>query len=303
MEEHGLTYLKDFKPAEKWSGRLLILLLILLTGCTEPAGKAGQGNEAKPYSFFVAGHTYGGRGMYHRGLHPPFEAKFSLINERGIELGFLTGDIVVEPSEKDWDEVDSVLNYLNAKVYFAPGNHDIRERELYESRYGRTYYSFLHRGDLFIVLDPNIDRWNISGRQKEFLDEVIRSNARQADNIFVFFHQLLWWDKSNKYKKVIPNSTKGMADSINFWVAIEPAFRSLPNEVYMFAGDMGGANWSDFLMYDHYENITFVASGMGSGKGDHFIVAEVSRDTVLLEVVALDDDIHALGKIEDYQVP
>ena len=279
----------------------VFLLTISMWSCTDLANKSQK--EFEPYSFFVAGLTYGGRGMYHQGLHPPFEAKFSLINERGIELGFLTGDIVVETSERDWDEVDSVLNFLNATVYFAAGNHDIRDRELYEKRYGRTYFYFTNKGDLFILLDPNLDEWNISGEQLEFLKVVVDENASASRNIFVFFHQLLWLDKTNKYKEVKPNSMKGKADTINFWTEIEPMFHQLPNEVFMFAGDVGGTNWGDYLMYDHYDNITFVASGMGRGEGDNFIIANVLADTVELEVITLSgDDIHAMGNIEKYRV-
>ena len=209
----------------------------------------------------------------------------------------------MEPSGKDWDEVDSVLNFLDAKVYFVAGNHDVRDRELYESRYGRSYFEFSYGGDLFVVLDPNLDGWDISGKQLDFFKDVIISKAGKSQNIFVFFHQLLWWDKTNKYKKVRPNSVKARKDTINFWNEIEPVLHELTNPVYMFAGDMGGTNWSDYLMYDHYDNITFVASGMGSGKGDNFIIANVKQDTVMLEVVSLSTDgIQSMGKIEDYLV-
>jgi predicted MPP superfamily phosphohydrolase len=121
------------KPTRIFKSMLFLSLVSLLFSCSQ--------KKADPYSFFVAGHTYGGRGMYYQGLHPPFEARFDLINERGVELGFLTGDIVVEVSDKDWDEVDSVLRFLNARVYFAAGNHDVRDREMYERRYGKTFLS------------------------------------------------------------------------------------------------------------------------------------------------------------------
>jgi hypothetical protein len=143
----------------------------------------------------------------------------------------------------------------------------------------------------------------ISGEQLDFLKNTVETKAGSSRNIFLLFHQLLWWDKSTKYKKVRPNSTKGKADSINFWTEIEPMFRKLENEVFMIAGDMGGTNWSDVLMYDQYENITFVASGMGRGDGDNFIMVNVKADTVELEVISLEGiDIHAMGSITKYRV-
>jgi hypothetical protein len=273
--------------------------------CRKDIINEDEENIDSNYTFFVAGHTYGKPGVNNKGLHPPFEAKFDLINERNSVLGFLTGDIVKYGTEKDWDEVDSVLKFLNAKVYFAPGNHDVYERTLYESRYGPTYYNFYYNDDLFIVLDPNLDHWNISGEQLEFLKNVIEANKNiDNDNIFVFFHQLLWWAPDNKYSDIKPNSFEGRADTTNFWSEIEPLFHSLPQNVYMFAGDIGAGSWSADLMYDCYDNITFVASGMGEGNGDNFVIVNVNKEVVNFELIALDgDNIHAMGDLEDYDLP
>jgi 3',5'-cyclic AMP phosphodiesterase CpdA len=109
-----------------------------------------------------------------------------LVNKKNVKFVFLTGDIVIKGSKKNWDEVDSALKKLklNKKVYFTVRNHDFR---LFKKRYGDTYYYFIKNGDLFIVLDPNIDHWNISGKQLDFLKEVLVKNADSVNNIFVFF--------------------------------------------------------------------------------------------------------------------
>ena len=99
-----------------------------------------------------------------------------------------------------------------------------------------------------VVLDPNLDKWNISGDQLEFLKTVLNDNLEEIDNIFVFFHQLIWWEEDNIYGNVMPNSLFGRADTVNFWSEVEPLFSSLPNEVYMFAGDVGAiTNGSEFM--------------------------------------------------------
>ncbi len=273
--------------------------IFILKACNEP--------DPVPeinYTFFVAGHTYGKPGQDNPGLYPVFEEKFELINQKTATLGFLTGDIVNVGTEKNWNEVDSVLEQLYANVYYVVGNHDMTDRPLFESRYGKTYFFFLYQGDLFIALDPNIDHWNISGDQLSFLKQTIVDNADHVKNIFVFFHQLLWWEHGNKYENIKPNSFEGRADSINFWTEIEPMFHSLSNDVYMFAGDVGAAAWSADLMYDHYDNITFVASGMGEGVGDNFVFIHVRNGNVSFELISLNtEDIHAMGNLEDYQLP
>jgi len=278
----------------------LLLLFIFVISC--------QKETVVPdisYSFFVAGHTYGGAGIDNRGLHPPFEQKFGYLNSRNVSLGFLTGDIVIRSTEQNWDEVDSVLQYLDADVHFVVGNHDLKENpDLFENRYGRTYSYFVKHSDLFIILDPNIDHWNISGEQLEFLKETLNENP-EVRNIFVFFHQLLWRESDNKYKYVRMNSTEGRADTINFWSEIMPLFTQRTNPVAMFAGDMGAASWSDNFMYDTFENITLIASGMGDEDGDNVIIVNMSDKGIInYDLIAINGaDVHALGELEDYVLP
>ena len=280
------------------------LLIVLVSACQKEIIVEPIPETYESYTFFVAGHVYGSPGVDNFGFHPPFRAKFDLINERNTSLGFFLGDIVNVSTSKNWNEVDSVLQYLNTETYFAVGNHDMTDRPLFESRYGKTYFSFKYENDLFVVLDPNIDEWNISEDQLSFLKNVLDTESLQARNVFVFFHQLLWIDKANKYKNVRPNSFEGRADIINFWTEVEPLFNDLANEVYMFAGDIGAAHWSDDAMYDKYDNITLIATGMGEEVGDNFIFIDVDESGgVSFEMIALNgEDIHAMGNIEDYQV-
>jgi len=255
------------------------------------------------YSFYIAGHTYGKPGVNNVGVHPPFKEKFNLLNEdEFIDFGVWTGDIVWLSTETDWNEIDNDTSLLQDTVYFAAGNHDVSNRELFESRYGQTYSSFVHHSDLFIILDPNLDGWNISGEQLVFLQNELDIHSSQVDNIFVFFHQLLWWSPENIYSNVTPNSTFGRADTVNFWSDIEPLFTSLPNKTYMFAGDVGAFSNGDEFMYHSYENITLIASGMGGEERDNMVIIDVKEDkTVDFRLIALNGkDIHALGELEAY---
>ncbi|WP_340113440.1 metallophosphoesterase family protein [Maribellus mangrovi] len=280
------------------------LFIILLISCSKESEPDPEPQPAS-YSFFVAGHTYGKPGINNIGLHPPFKEKFGYIKSREeIKLGFLTGDIVPLPSPEDWDEVDDDITSLGLPVYFAVGNHDMKDRELYESRYGSTYFSFFYNTDLFIVLDPNLDNWNISGEQLVFLKETVHSNSHSVDNIFVFFHQLLWRENDNIYKEIKPNSFEGRSDTINFWSEIEPLFNELENQVYMFAGDIGGAAWSSDFMYDRFDNISLIASGMGEGPGDNFVITNVHSDkSVTYDLICLSDStLNCFGDLTDYRL-
>ncbi len=277
----------------------LILLLFVFSNLLP-----GQDNPIQ-YSFFVAGHTYGTPGVDNVGLHPPFKEKFDYIRNRSeIQLGFLTGDIVWQSSAEDWDEVDVDINSLGIPVFFAAGNHDLGDLDLYESRYGDTYYSFIQNNDLFLVLNPNLDHWNISADQIVFIRKILDEQAAFVDNVFVFFHQMLWWTPYNIYRDLKSNSLEGRAFEINFWSDVEPLFKALNNQVYMFAGDIGAGSWASDVAYDQYENISFIASGMGEGVGDNFVVVNIHTDkSISYDLICLNDpDPDCLGQLIDYKL-
>jgi hypothetical protein len=274
---------------------------------------ADCGNSyGEKYSFFVAGHTYGPggwdiKGLHIKGLHPPFTAKFDWIkNQTSIEFGVLTGDIVYAGTEERWDAVDAAISSIGLPVHFAAGNHDLKNRELFENRYGRTYYSFSHGNDLFIVLDPNIDGWNISGEQLVFLEDLVGGGGNE--NIFIFFHQMLWWEADNAYRYILPNSKAGREENINFWTEIEPILTESNRNIVLFAGDIGAFPfWPDYraFMYHEHKNLTLIASGMGGCKQDNFIVVNVlDAGEIDFQLVSLNDgdNIDALGDLEDFSL-
>ena len=198
-----------------------------------------------------------------------------------------------------------ILRSLIWMFFLVAGNHDVANRPLYESRYGNTFYSFTRFNDLFIVLDPNIAQWNIDGSQLSFLEQQLAFNSEYVDNIFVFFHQMLWWSPDNIFKNVGMNSMEGRDSTINFWTEVMPLFEMVDNEVVMFAGDMGAIPWNPGYMYYQSGHITFIGSGMGRGEEENFIIVSVDADkTISYQLVSLEgDDINNLGLLEDYVLP
>jgi hypothetical protein len=69
------------------------------------------------------------------------------------------------------------------------------------------------------------------------------------------------------------------------------------------AGDIGAGNWSGDVLYDNYDNITFVATGMGEGDGDNFVVVNEQLGTgISFDLICLEDDINCMGSLESYDV-
>lgn len=280
---------------------VVLVLISCLLSCA-PIEKVSTVDEIE-YSFFVAGHVYGHPGVNNVGVHPPFKNKFvDIKNHKSIQFGVFTGDIVVTGTERNWNEIDADIAELDKPVFFAVGNHDVTNRKLLESRYGITYSSFVVNKDLCILLDPNLDGWDISGKQLEFLKKELLK-AHQFRNIYVFFHQVLWWTDNNIFSGFRMNSKQHRKDSINFWTEVEPLFSKLPNNVWMFAGDVGAFPRGDeFMYYEDGKNITYVASGMGGGVRDNFVIVNVSGNgNVSFDLIALNDEnSNALGNLKDY---
>lgn len=258
--------------------------------------------DSTNYSFFTAGHTYGNPMSYGFGLHPPFENYIDTLNNNPkIEMGFLTGDIVYTPNAQFWDSAQTDLNKFTMPIYIAAGNHDIGQE--FVNRFGDYYFSFQKNGDLFIVLAPGLNSWNIIGNQLTFLQNTLDSNHNNVKNIFIFLHELIWWSPENKYNHVKINYEPHYPGSTNFESTVKPLLLSYDNNITIYAGDLGATNAVSACMYDKFDNITLIASGMGGRLRDNIIITEVYNDSIHHNLVAINEtDPNALGEIYDYSV-
>ena len=141
----------------------LLVICLSLVGC-DSADKPGS------YSFFVAGHVYGSPGTSEIGLHKPFMVELLKLDSVDYSFGVLTGDVVQNGHAEEWSALEKDLDSLDLKIHFALGNHDYKNESLLRQSFPNTYYSFNKENDLHIVLDPNIDNWNISGDQLIFIN-------------------------------------------------------------------------------------------------------------------------------------
>ena len=278
------------------------IIIILAAGCRQSV----TSEIASPYAFFVAGHVSGNPSNFHQGLHPPFKERLFLINEdSSLSFGVLNGDMVKKGSTQNFTALRDDLAQISAPIYFVAGNHDVTDRPLYEANFGESYYAFKQQHELFIILDSNLDGWNISGDQLEFLREALSSAGEEVSTVFIFVHHLLWWSRENIFKDVRINSSTGRHDRINFYEEILPLVQALERPVYFIAGDVGAQATGSEIVYHREGQITYLASGMGGGVRDHFLKFTIETDQqIKMEIIALNgDDPYALGDIEDYRLP
>ena len=71
---------------------------------------------------------------------------------------------------KEWDELDSFVRKLDAPFFYTAGNHDYSNQvmaDVWRERYGTSYYSFLYKNVLFVVLNSGLfDRRGVSGHSQ-----------------------------------------------------------------------------------------------------------------------------------------
>jgi len=279
-------------PNHKTSIFCFSLVLFTVAGCCED-------EEEIDYSFFVAGHAYGGPEGYVGGFYKPFVNQFEFMNtDSTLSFGVFTGDVVKHDQRKFWDLVQRDVQKIEMPVHLAPGNHDAKDNEFYHRHIGKRYYSFGREGDLFLILDAN-DGWNISGAQLDFVKKAVAEHEAGSGNIFVFTHQLIWREHP-RYRKIGMNSPTGQAGELSFWDEVAPLFLDLECKTYFFAGDVGAFDWATSVFHDEIKNLSFIASGMGGGRLDNYIIVDVlkSKD-VKFRLISLDSD-KFLGALEDY---
>ncbi len=261
----------------------LIFCTLILVGCSE---------KHDPYSFFVAGHVYGTPGTNEVGVYPPFKTDFNLISSKPhMKFGVLTGDAVKEGTEEHWGALMNDLSELTTQMHLARGNHDYKDKELLNKHFPAAFYSFNQSNDLHIILDATIDKWNISGEQLEFLKHTL-STTTTTGTIFIYTHQVIWYDPSITPKVILVNSESGRNANNNFKSEVLPLFSEIQRQVFFFAGDIGAGGWaSDFSYTKAAENVHLVASGMGDGAFDNFLLVDVDPESkVSVNVVRIDSE-------------
>ena len=145
--------------------------LAILGGCASPAFMFDQAElpGAKPWTsanfrnnpdnfqFVVVGDRTGGANV-----QETFRLAMDQINLLEPEFVINVGDLIEGYSDDkaelnaEWDGTDKMLAKLRMPFFRTPGNHDIANRtaqQVWRERYGATYYSFVYKKTLFVVLD------------------------------------------------------------------------------------------------------------------------------------------------------
>ncbi|HUW18142.1 MAG TPA: metallophosphoesterase [Sedimentisphaerales bacterium] len=193
------------------TGLLSIALAIVLSGCAhvEPGLKVEVPEKPNPWTHLkfnnnpdnfqfaiVADRT----GKHRPGVFAEAVEKLNLLNPQFV---MSIGDFIEGHSEdeaelnRQWNEFDGLTNKLRMPFFYVPGNHDISNAamaEIWQKRFGRSYYHFIYRDVLFLCLNTeDTDSGYISDEQFEYFRKVINAN-RGVRWTLVFLHKPLWWN-------------------------------------------------------------------------------------------------------------
>lgn len=293
---------KDEKSSFSGVGILKALVFLLFSfSCF-----TGTPQNDSTYSFLVAGHAYGAHAGTNNGLHPPFLKKLTENHDSVIAL-FLTGDIVNQSTTASWNQVEKELSTLGLKSYFVMGNHDNNSvgHAVFAKKHGGTYYSFIHKNELFVILNSTESDRSISKNQLDFLDNLISNTDAKWERAFIFFHEVIW-NSNYKYKSVHSNSRSRYNQMViisNFWNEVYPRLNiHYDKKFFLFAGDVGGNTDAIAAFCDRWENVTLLSSGMGEVKDENYLKVNVLPDTVTFQLIPLNEGIK-MKPVTWYNIP
>ena len=213
---------------------------------------------------------------------------------------------------KEWDELDSFVGQLDAPFFYTAGNHDYSNQvmaDVWRERYGPSYYSFVYKDVLFVVLNSALfDRRGVSGHsqrrgdwgeeqaaQLSWLEETLAAN----DSVrwtFLLMHRPYWrlgWKRSKT-----ETSTTGPwprhTDVVPEWEVVEGLLQD--RSYTAFAGHMHTYEYESTVVGPHqHEKIALATTGGISslrgieyGEFDHFVWVTMTEDAPILANVLLD---------------
>ena len=256
-------------------------------------------STGEDYLIIVAGHIYGSGQP--TAPHPAesFINKLSYFADLNPSLMVLLGDIVRNGSTADFQDLEeSPLFDQDYPIYNAVGNHDVENRQLYEDRYGPTYFYFPYQSSYFIMLDTELNNCRIRGEQLEMLETAIKNAVSdpQISQIFIFSHKVLFFDQGfyqrlNNHQSNLPNDRYSCLFSSNYSRLLTdlflPAAESKP--VYLIAGDVGawGGNLTPYRGRYQGTNFHMLTTGLSDTIQDSVLIVNIEGDSVDIKYLKL----------------
>jgi len=261
-----------------------------------PWTSKGFVNEPDNFQFAIVSDR---TGDHRPGVFADAIAKLNLLQP---EFVMSVGDLIEGFSEDpqvlvdQWDEIDAIINDLEMRFFYVPGNHDISNPKMmnfWNDRLGASYYHFIYDDVLFLCLNSENGKPNHLGSdQLAYIEETLKDN-RDVRWTLIFLHKPLWiylddgvvdtgWDKveslvANRPYTVIAGHFHSYTKSIR------QDRRHLVLATTGGGSSLRGSNWGEL---DHICWVTMTKDGPRicnialSGIFDDAIVTQEGRDII-----------------------
>jgi hypothetical protein len=161
-----------------------------------------RADNADAFSFAILGDkTSGGEGKW-----PIYDRAVDSINLLAPDFVITTGDHIAGHMEEraqwdaEWAEYLEHARRVESPLILIPGNHDIANTQCYQfwkGDFGATYFQFVYRDCLFLVLNTEEERFDGRGpvweKMMAFAEETLGAQAG-VRHTFLFFHKPMWAD-------------------------------------------------------------------------------------------------------------
>jgi hypothetical protein len=267
-------------------------------------------SDSNEFTFLVAGHVYGSsHNTFSVFPCPSLLSNIDKINNSNALLLILLGDNYRQLDNLNINAFkSSFLDKIKMPVFNAVGNHDItpdsinnyhgQDYSKYKEVFGNeTYYSFVVKSSLFVILDTELAQsdgqsdGSIKGEQFKFLSKTLKQSLGEdtkINNIFICAHkELNLWNQNNFQTEVLPLFDKA---------------KETDASIYILSGDMG-KNSAD-LYIDESENpkINYIHTHLADNRLDKILKFKVSSDSAV-EITPISLTGLPVKKIDDYVLP
>jgi hypothetical protein len=260
-----------------------ILKVGLITGQVSPFNRLSIADTSDNYNFIVSGHFHGASTNISSFPASSLLANIDTLNSLHSAFLMSLGDLFLDVNDQYVSHYQkSLFNKLHMPLMNAVGNHDLAGGS-YEQRFGKTFYYYFIRSELYVVLNTEMDDGKIKGAQLEMLKDALNQSVEKGvRNVFIFSHRPVWAEELERYKSLFKDNTRS-SFSNNFTSEVQPLLLNISGKInlYWISGSMGGMAPSSFFYdKDPKTNITFIQTAIRDLPRDAALLVNLNKGKV-----------------------
>ena len=283
---------------------LLATFTMLPAQTISPFNKLAVKDPSAAYSFLVSGHFYGSSTNISSFPASTLLANLDTLNALDPSFIMSLGDLFQDVNDSYIENYERCLfSKLKAPLFNSVGDHDLSNGNIYEKVYGKTFFSFAVRSELYIVLNTELNDGSIKDEQLElFKNAVKQASSADVKNVFIFSHRPVWAERIEKYSQLFKGNTRTKFGKNNFSEEIQPLIKTLSasKNVYWISGSMGGGPASFFYDKNEELNATFIITSLRDLSRDAVLQVNVNNASVTFKAIAFANE--TILPVEQYNM-